>query len=258
MTNYIKSELYRIRNSKGVYCLVGGCGALLLAMNLLLWYFHIYDGSFPYATTSFSFGMLSRDMQIPLCLTVVIGSVIFADEYKNRTISNSVAFGLSFVKVLFGKWIVTLIISAVALVIVEGILVGSGYLLLENSGREVLMDLLQANLACIPVFIAGVSGYYAFVFLLKNELQASWAWVGTMIGVNVVISLLAMKIGFFKWLAGWLIYNLVSAYELNEETGELIMIWQTAGGMQRTVMAGILGTIVFMVIGIMGARSKSR
>ena len=258
MTNYLKSELYRIARSKGIYCLVGGCSALVLAMNLILWYFGTFTEGFPYATTRFSFGMSSMDMQLPMCLTVVMSSIIFADEYKNRTISNSVAFGLSTVKVLLGKWMVTLFVSAVAMIIVEGVLVGSGYLLLENSGRETLMDLLKANQACIPLFIVGVSGYIAFTFLLKNETQAIWAWAGTMIGVDVVVSLLAMKFQFFQWLAGWLVYSMVSVYEINEETGEMFMLWQMAGGMQKTLWAGILGTVVFLLIGIMGARSKNR
>ena len=39
MMNYMKSELYRIWRSKGIYLLIGGCMILMLAMNLVLWAF---------------------------------------------------------------------------------------------------------------------------------------------------------------------------------------------------------------------------
>ncbi len=256
MTNYIKSEMYRVSKSKAIYGTIMICTCLMLAMNLVLWYFRMETEAFPYGTTKFSFSMLITGMQAALCLAATMTSFAFGDEYKNRTLNNAIAFGVSPAKIFLGKWLVTLFVCLIGLVVVEGALVGSGYLLLEDSGVTHLNGLLRANIACIPMFIAGVTGHLAFLFLLKNENSAIWAWVGTFLVGNMIASLLGLKIRFFKWLADWMVYGLAGSYTIDGETGAMTMLWDTAKGMQRAILAGVLGTVVFMVIGIIGAKKR--
>lgn len=256
MINYVKSELYRVARGKGIYLLIGSCMALMVAMNLVLWYFSTFDPDFPYANARFSFLTLTTNMLVPMFLTAVLSSIVFADEFKNRTFYNSVAFGLHPVKILLGKWIVTLFVGMIALLVVEGALVGSAYLLFDDCNAERLMDLWKANQGCIPIFIASVSGYLVFALLLKNEMQAVWAWIAAFYGVGFTVSILAMKIKFFQWLQGWLAYYLVAAFEYDEENNQFLMMWHTSSGMTRMMIAGVLGTLVFWVIGIIGIRSK--
>lgn len=106
-------------------------------------------------------------------------------------------------------------------------------------------------------FYCGGHRYLAFVFLLKNETSAIWAWLGTMIGATVIVSMLAMKFEFFQWLNGWLIFNMLGG-SFDEETGLYLFFWQQAGGMMRMVTAGILGTLVFLAVGMIGARNRNK
>ena len=80
MMNYMKSELYRIQRSKGVYILIGSCILLMIAMNLVLWAFGNFDENFRYATTKFSFSMLTTGMQCVFFVTLMISGVIFGNE----------------------------------------------------------------------------------------------------------------------------------------------------------------------------------
>lgn len=256
MMNYLKSEMYRVVRSKGIYLLIGGCAALVLAMNLVLWYFGHYTKNFPYANTGFAFSMLITGMQVPLCLTSCISSFVFADEYKNKTFSNCVSFGYSEKTLFFGKLIVTMIVSLIGLLVVEGIFIGSGYLLLEDSGTQELVRLLRATVACLPLFMAGVSGALALTFIFKNETNAVWCWVGIFVGISFVASLLGMKLEIFQNLEEWLAFNIVGNVQVNEATGDWYMLWDSNKGFLQTTLAGILGTQVFVVAGVLGVRKR--
>lgn len=256
MMNYMKSELYRIQRSKGVYILIGSCILLMIAMNLVLWAFGNYDENFRYATTEFSFSMLTTGMQCVFFVTLMISGVIFGDEFKHRTFSNATAFGYSKMTVFFSKWLLTLFVSAIGLVLVVGTLIGSGLLLLEHSNVGELESALKSLVACIPIFICGVTGAYVLIFLLKSETAAIWAWFGVFMGITMPISLLGMKFKFLEQLSKWLVFDILGDITLDEATGSWYMIWETAEGFTRTILAGVLGTVVFLVIGIIGLRKQ--
>ena len=154
MTNCIKSEFYRVFHTKSVYMLTGACLLVTLLFNVVLWVMATFTPDFPWATTKFALSMLEADMHIPLFLSAVMGSVVTSDELKHRTVSNSVAFGLSREQIYLSKIIVGIAASAVCLLVTESGLIGSGYLLLENSGPAYTLSLLKGTAACIPAWIA--------------------------------------------------------------------------------------------------------
>ena len=254
--NYMKSELYRIQRSKGIYVLIGSCMFLMFAMNFVLWACEKYGNTFRYATTEFSFSMLETGMEMPFFITLMISCIIFGDEFKHKTISNVTSFGVSRMTMFFGKWIITLFISAIGLGLVVGTLIGSGMLFLEHSNVNEVEGVLKAVVACIPILICGVTGAYAFLFLFENEIGAIWAWLGVFLGLTLPVSLLGMKFSLFEKLNNWLVLNLLAAMNIDKVSGEYYMIWETSEGFTRTVLAGVIGTIVFLVIGIISVRKK--
>lgn len=260
MWNYVKSELYRVVHSKGVYMMTAICTALLLAMNLLLAFIRSVDTTFPYGGTWFSFNMMETAIQPIMMLTVVLGCIIFADEYKNKTIMNSIAFGQTGAMVFVGKVIVALIVSVVALAVVLTVFIGSAYLLLENSGTEHLMELLKAFGACILFLVCGLVATIAFCFLLGSASSATWAWLGVFAFVPMIVQLLGMKFPLFEKLSGWLAYALAGKEDIIlSETGEITgyaMIWTTPEGLQRCLLVGAIGIVVFLAVGILGMKKR--
>lgn len=253
MLKYIKSELYRVMHLKSVYITSGVCIGLLLAMNLVLWGFAKTTPDFSYDTTRFSFSMLYTGMMVPFMMTIVFASIIFSNENKSGTLRNSIAFGLSRYTILIGKWIVTLFSAFVCLFVIILIFVGSSYLLLENSNVGELQELLNAIWGCIPLFIAATTGGLVFLLLIDSETMAVWAWFGIMVGVPIITNLLGLKFSFFQWFGKWTLLNLI---QTQAGTDSVTFIWSTAEGLKQCFIAGILGTIVFIAIGIIGYRKK--
>lgn len=256
MLNYIKSELYRIFRSKGIYMLTGICAGLMLAMNIILGFFRLNTQGFRYGNTEFSFSMLTMGgMGVVFFLTFCMASIVFSDEYKFKTIMNSISFGYSRSVILTGKFIVALIVSAACLFIAEGLFIGSAYLLLENSGTQPLMLLLKTTLFNIPIYIAGVGSGIVIFFLSKNVMSATWTWMGIFVGIPMITSILGMKFEIMAKLNRWLIYNIVGEAGY-DETGKMLLVWSTPEGMQRCLLAGVLGIIIFMVVGLYGVQKK--
>ena len=262
MMNYIKSELYRIVHSKGIYILSGICALLLLSMNVVL---HLFGqgGHFAYNNTEFVFSMVWSALNAVFFLTLVMGSIIFADEYKNKTISNSIAFGYSRISLYFGKILVGMIVSVAALAAVMGIFIISAYLLLENSGIDVLLKMFRGIGASIPALLTGEIAAITFCFLLGTTTGAIWSWFGLMIGVPMVSEILGMmgkKFDFFARLSKWLVYEVLQDNQIIvTEDGmarEVIMAWMTRDGLIRMILAGVIGIAIFLIWGVLGLRCK--
>lgn len=257
MLNYIKSEFYRVFHTKGFYIFNGVCMALILSMNILLWSLAYTAGpsGFRYANTGFAFMMLyNGGFQAVLFLTFALSSIIFGAEFKNRTINNSIAGGTSREALFIGKLIVTLVCCALTLVLVEGTLIGSGYLLLEDAGIEALEKLLFGTIAGIPAFICGSCGAVALFYALGSDSKAAWAWIILFIVVNIIVSLLGLKFETMHTLSEWLVYNVLGESSIDPATGMSLMIWETAEGLPRCILSGVIGTVVFFIVGLVGAR----
>lgn len=57
MINYMKSELYRIFHSKGLYIYLIICNVLMILAALTLFYFDKTENNFPYGNAKFSIQM---------------------------------------------------------------------------------------------------------------------------------------------------------------------------------------------------------
>lgn len=266
MMNYIKSELYRIVHSKGVYLLTGICTALLLGMNITLSCFRGAE-HFSYATTEFVFSMMWSALNVVFFLTLCMGGIIFAEEYKNKTIVNSVAFGYSRISIYLGKLLTGIIVSVAALAVVLAVFIGSAYLLLENSGIDVLTTLLRGIGASLPILVAGETAAITLLFLVDSSAGATWSWLGIMLGIPIASELLGMKFDFFRKLTGWLAYEVLQNGQqiimIEEETEagmavepQIVLSWMTQEGLTRMLLAGLIGTAVFLIWGVVGMRRK--
>lgn len=262
MANYIKSEFYRVNRNKNIYIFTGLIALLMLAMNVLLCFMNMVDSSFRYGTMGFSLDMVRTSMNMSMVASLFLSMLIFTDEFKNRTMTNTLAFGMSKAEVMICKYIVTLIVSAICFVFVEVVLVISAYLLLGNTGWGVLdgmgslKALLVADIACVPLFMAGIAIYYAMLFWTKNEMSAIWGWLIGVIGLGKVFSLLGLKFEVFRLLDKCMIYELAQMYDMDEETGKMRMIWETLDGRIWVIMVGIVTTLVFLALAIIGSRRK--
>lgn len=254
MFNYIKSELYRVKHSKNIFVMGGICTAILLALNIVLGIYGRKYSDFGYSTTAFSFSMVASVVVVVFIFTLCLGSMVFADEYKNKTIMNSVAYGYSKISIYIGKIIVSTLVAAVLLTAALAVYTGSAYLLLENSGMEPLSYLLISYVANIPVLLAGLWGAITLLFLVNSVGGAIWSWLGLFLGVPIVCEILGMKIEFFAEISKWLVYGILQEVIVTEDG--YLPVYMTEEGLFRCLLAGFIGIAVFLLLGTLGVRKK--
>lgn len=257
MLNYLKSELYRVFHSSGLYLFIGICSLFALSFNCILWAFDSTTTNFPWATIKYSFSTLDTNMCVVLFLTATLTSIIVVDEFKLRTLTNSVAFGISRTQIYISKLLITLLACFLSLFIIESVFIGSGYLLLDTDNSHALGNLLNATVACIPSFIASCTAFITMYFISGSATSAIWNWIGFIVGIPMITSVLGLKFQFFEWLDSWLIFSVTTSYTFDEQSSSLVYLWSSKEGMLHCLLAGFLGTIVFLIVGILKFRKKA-
>jgi len=248
MLNYIKSELYRIRTSKGTYVMFILFSVLVVLYNVMVYGFKIADSTFPYGTTKFSLGTLSGSIQMLLIICLVIASVVFAGEFKNNTIKNVISFGISKTQMYVGKYIVTLLFAFLLMPVVAFMYALSAYLLLDNSGSQYLIVFIKAIVINIPIYISCITLGMALFFAVQNEVTGYWIWGTIIVIVPMVLALIGLKVDLLADIAKWLPWNLVAAGSMTDNG--YVYEWATFSGAVKSIISGVGFSIVFFVIGI--------
>lgn len=254
MTNYMKSEFYRIFHTRALYIMTGVCLMAVLLFLGVLWAMSVFTADFPWATTKFAFSSLETGMNIPLFLSAVMGSLVLSDEIKHKTLNNSVAFGIPREQIYLSKVIVGMAASAICLLVTETALIGGGYLLLENSGAAYTLSLLKGTAACIPAWVAGMVAYMSLYYVTGSGSAGFWIWMLVIVAAPMVVSVLGMRFAFCTRLASWLLYSIVTSVTPTEEWLEFN--WSTAAGFLKCQEAGMIGISLFIVLGILRIRRR--
>ncbi|SHO54001.1 ABC transporter permease [Anaerocolumna xylanovorans] len=248
MKQYMKSEFYRIAHRMSTYLFIGMCSLLMVSSNVVLAVVKHADAKFPYATTKFSISNLYASFAVVYLLCIAIASMIFGNEYGNRTMKNSISYGISRGTIYFGKLITEMIYAVIAFAAITGIHVASACLLLENSGAESIALLLKTTLFCFPLFIFAVGASNCFIFLFDSMGNAIAATLGLLLALPLVSNMLGMKFEVFHKLAEILPWNLINNMEFDFDKLEIILKWN-----ERTVyyywMAGIIQMVLVVLAG---------
>jgi ABC-type transport system involved in multi-copper enzyme maturation permease subunit len=234
---------------------IGICSLLLLSSNVVLAACKWTDKEFSYATTDFSFSNVTGNMAMVYILCMVVTGMIFGNEHTNHTMKNSVSYGIPRGTIYFGKLLVQIAYSIIAVAIIVGVHIASGYLLLENSGVKDLNLLLRACTACIPLFIFGLAVTNCFVFNIEG-FGAIAASSGIMIALPLVCNLLGMKFNLFRKFAEILPWNMITSGGYNEATKTIVSYWTAGDGYRNCWIYGLIQVLVVAVLGYMAFRKK--
>lgn len=246
MLNYLKSEFYRIVRLKSVYITFAFCAAISLLFNGALFYFSNEVG-FRYSTTKFSFSTIYVNMPFLIYIVYMICSVVIDDEFKSRTLKNSVAAGIKRNTIYFGRFIIELVIGMIFYILLNALHIMLGLALLENSGAQYLHILIRSLVACIPIYIACAAICHCLYYILNNAINVIFAFVVIVTLIPKAIGLAGMKIGFLGKINEWLLSSMLEAKW--DEAYNLTLTWDTTNGFIRCYIAGMIGIIVFSVIG---------
>lgn len=259
MTNYIKSECYRIFHTKPIYLTALTLSGLTFLFNLVLWLFHRFDPEFRYATTSFSYSNLVSQPMFYCIAAFAIAAILYEGETRNGTQKNSIAYGISRTSLFLGKCLISLFASFLALIPVMAVYAGSTALLLPQQGPVTLQDLLME----IPaVSLVAVSAAVLGIFLLELFEQSIFGilvWYLILFGIPKVLFLLSIKLEFLQPAALWLPANFFEDLAhpgMQVTTTTCITVWDTGAGMAKCLTAGAIGTLLFGLWAIATLRKK--
>ena len=189
MINYLKSEGYRVLRMKSVYMIPLFVLGLLLFMLGLTWLTALGDPKFLYNNTQFIYRFSQGSLVFLIFIIPFLVNTMFADEYKNGTFKNTLAYGVSRITLYFGKLIMVTLVSMVMSVIILLVFIPSVELLMENSGANYRHEFLRAVIYYIPLLLASLTLSHMLSFVTQKT--------GTHFGIYYLIVFALPQILFF-------------------------------------------------------------
>lgn len=257
MMNYVKSELYRVSHSIGIYCFIAILAGLSFLLNALLAWFGKMEGSgFAYNTTSFSYSNLVANPMLFCVMGAVIGIILYEGNKKNGNLKNTIAFGISRTKVFSGKCIVAAITAIVSLITVLTVYILSALVFLEHIGPVSLTDLLTEIPAVLLVAAASLISGIVCIEGFGKDSTGIIIWFVIWFIVPKVFFYIGLRIDFIHNIAMWMPENFFGANEMSVNMSQSITLWGTPEGMAKCLISGIIGIVIFSLLGIAILRKK--
>ncbi len=202
MINYMKSELYKVSRNKMTYIYLGSLIVLICALPLLL---NLYNSSngMEYDAVFLLEGVRINTFNLPLYLTIMITSLVFSEEYKNRTMTNSISFGFNRAQIYFGKFIVQTLVAMIFAVVAFGVLILSSWLILgfNSSMSESISLLFTQIIAAFPIWLAGLAIANALAFIFNSTMTFAIIFMTLVVIIPSVLDTIALftdKLNFIK------------------------------------------------------------
>lgn len=166
MSNYLKSELYRLAHKKSVYFFLAICvlGPLLITLMTAKM------GGEPYANTEFAFKAALNMWSLVFFIIPIIVSMLVADEFTDGTLKNTVSYGTSRSTIFYGKWFMELLFVVISWMVTYISLTASVFLILQNNGTTYFMDFTLSIAGVLPLVLAALTVSHCFCFLTENPM----------------------------------------------------------------------------------------
>lgn len=248
MLNYIKSEAYRNLRTKGNYVFLFSCLGFVAFINIALGLYANTQANFPYGNTRYSLSSFYCGMGVPMMLCVTIAAIVLSQEFKHHTLKNSISYGITRKQIYLSKLLMELGISVINFVLISSAYVISSYVMLNDSGVLYFNTFIRSMIACIPLLVFGLVVAHSLYFIFDNELTVVTVWIIIVVVIPKILSIAGMGINVLREIASWMPWNMMTA-RFDETTREMVMTWSTNEGMMKCYIVGIVGSIIFYILG---------
>lgn len=257
MLNYLKSEFYRVARSKDIYILTIVAAALTVLMNGVLYYFRNFVASdFRYATIRFSLNTMLGNISFMFVGGLIAAVLVFADEHKNGTIKNTIAYGVSRTQFFIGKCIVTSVIASISFIVIETAHIGSAYLILENAEMEPLNVLIHGVGAILPAAFGAIVLGVAILCCTEKLTSVIIGWTTVFYLIPTFCNALGRKSELFAKIVRWM-PNYQFRREISGYLGDYQCVWDTPEGLFRCLVSGFTILLISGIFGILVFHRKS-
>ena len=242
MMNYTKSEFYRVFITKEIYIAAALMTGLVLLLNGAL---HFFGGS--YANTSFSYSNLVASPMAFAVMGMIIPFLFYEGGKRNGNLKNTVAGGISRVKIFAGECVVSLAVSTLLMVTTMGVWVLSANLLLEKAGPVDWKDFLGEGAAMYLIAGACLISGILFLEIFDKNITGILVWAALWFLLPEAFMYLAVRFPVLYQPAMWLPNNFLAVNASHVNTRECITAWDTMDGVIRCVLSGLAGCLTFVI-----------
>lgn len=255
MINYIRSEFYRILHTKEIYLFNLLLTAGVLALNGGI---HAAAATLPnirYANVQFVLSFLTGSMDFLFIAGAVLAVLLFSGDRKNGVMKNAVAYGMSRTSLFFGKCIVSFVMALASMVLLTAVYIVSAILLLEGPAQPYVELMLEGIAANLPFAAAALILAVAFIQFFEKELIVGLAWMAVIYLIPSICYSTGFQFKTMAEIAAWMPRN----YLMTEVTAGMngyACLWSEPEGAAKCVIAGVIGIVVFLSLGILINRRK--
>ncbi len=255
MSNYIKSEFYRIRHSKLVYLGTAVLCGLVLMFNIGLAFLNNVDPSFRYGTFRFSLNMFTGAPMTYMYMAGLVPLLLFLEDKRAGALYNTIAYGIPREKIILGKGIVCFVTCCVIMAVTLVFYVGSAWMLLENPETLPLKELLSEIGVLLPTAIAVMLLVIALGMIIQKETNVILAWINVVVLIPNAVYILGLKFDVFYQISRWM----PIAYFRREITvyfSSYECIWHTTEGVVRCLVSGFIGIACVLFFSIIKVKKQ--
>lgn len=195
MLNYVSAEFYKVFRRKYPYVtfLVMAVLASLLVAGYAFTNANGNDIDF-YSGGTTAVMILS----VGLYAAILVGDMVFSDQYKFNTLKNEVSFGIPRARIYLGKLAVEAVMGVVMSVLLVVFYVALCFLILLPSSPERTQAALEivgyCVLAAMPQWLGMLALTNMFFFLMRSNTLASFLAIGVIVVPATALELTALLI----------------------------------------------------------------
>lgn len=255
MMNYIKSEFYRVFHGREIYCFTGILAFLALSFNVVLFWFRMME-DFPYGITSFSYSNLVACPLLFGMMGAAVGMLLYEGNRRNGNLKNTVAFGISRVKIFIGECVVATVSATISMVIILAVYIISAVALLEQAGPVTLSDLLTEIPAVFLIAVACLISGIVCIEAFGKTFAGIIVWVTIWMIIPQVLFYIGLRVDILYRIAMWMPNNFFGIAGMSVNMSQCITAWGTVEGMAKCLISGAVGIVVFLAAGVLLLRKK--
>ncbi|MBP1995060.1 ABC transporter permease [Paenibacillus eucommiae] len=239
MSNYLKSELYRLVRKKAFYFFLAICMLGPLIVTLLT----ATTGGELYANTEFAFKSAMNMWSLVFIIVPIIVSFLVSDEFTDGALKNTVAYGITRSTVFYGKWIMELLFLGISWLVTYISLTASVFLLLQNNGTTHFMDFTASIAGVLPLVLAALTVSHCLCFLTEKPLPHLVSYA------LIIIALPELYFMFAHGIPAW--REIVDRVPLFPYAAANDFFWMKSNGL---LLCWIIGTAYVLLAFLTSAR----
>ncbi len=189
MLNYLRAELYKVFHRKYTWITL----VVLLALeSVLVWGFAFINSNGSHVDVAEAAYSLWQMLWIGCFLTLFTCEMVFANQYKNGTFKNELAYGLSRSRIYFGKYLTQLFVSILICAVMVLFYLGASYVFLYRDSAEdavLWTNTAYYLLVCLAVWVGAQALSCACSFLCRGSTSAELIAIALLFILPEVLSM---------------------------------------------------------------------